>query len=116
MAEGAYAYSGEKYVFRAGSYTGYNQWRDWLSDVVGVPRAGNGRPNEGPFVELIHFADNEGFIGPKTAAELVEDFAAWRPRAVAAAPAEDGAYYVEKYDAWAKAFAIAAKGGAVQFH
>jgi hypothetical protein len=30
---------------------------------------------EGPFVELIDFADNEGMIGPRAAAKLAKDFA-----------------------------------------
>src|SRR6476620_2536568 len=52
--------------FRAGSYGGYGQWRKDLADFAGftldeyweAPDTGQ------PFYELIHFADNEGTIGP----------------------------------------------------
>lgn len=48
--------------FRAGSYTGYNRWREDLQRQFNP-----GRDPEKPFYELIWFADNEGTIGPEAA-------------------------------------------------
>ena len=57
----------EAFHFRAQSSTGFGLWRDALArlvlhivaEQVSLARA------EGPFVELIDFADNEGMIGPR---------------------------------------------------
>jgi hypothetical protein len=76
---GWYAVDGDAMHFRAGSYSGYNHWREQLcAAALGVhpkevwedPASFDGRP----FVELINFADNEGAIGPKTSAKLLADF------------------------------------------
>lgn len=120
MTEGAYAYDGETMHFRAGSYGGYNQWRSWLAAMTGTTdQAIWDNPKPGPFVELIHFSDCEGFIGPQTSAKLAKDFEDWADRAVAFSKgldADDGRWFGAQYDKWANAFHIAAKGGAVKFH
>jgi hypothetical protein len=105
--------------FRAGSYSGYNQWRRELSRLaLGV------EPEEvwrkwpeyagKPFAELIHFADNEGYIGPTVAAKLAADFASFDEKA-AAMPDSD-AWFYDRYKLWRSAFELAADGGAVRFH
>lgn len=102
--------------FRAGSYSGYGAWRDWLAKVAGYESAKSvwdNPPPEGPFVELINFADNEGVIGPIASAKLAMDFAAFRE---AAEKHSDGLWYFEAYCKWQEAFEMAADNGAVDFH
>lgn len=100
--------------FRAGSYSGYNAWRDQLARVMRGKSAEElwKGPIEGPFAELIHFADNEGVIGPRVAAKLAKDFADHQSKAEAVGDN----YFLQKYNEWRKAFELAADGGAVHFH
>jgi hypothetical protein len=115
---GVYRFA-EDFDFRAGSYSGYNRWREWLSIV-----AGHGNPStlweaespQGPFVELINFADNEGIIGPTVSAKLAKDFAEHEDRIAALCAGNDRNYELTKYREWRKAFELAADGGMVEFH
>lgn len=120
LQPGIYAPGGDRIEFKAGSYTGYNEWRDHLARLVGwgsdseAFRAGPppaGSP-KAAFYELINFADNEGYIGPKVAAKLAYDFSEWAPRATVGQPA----WFVDGYGKWRKAFELAADGGLVDFH
>jgi hypothetical protein len=110
---GVYGFA-EAHGFRAGSYGGYNQWRNQLSCVMrGKPAEDLWKePIAGPFAELIHFADNEGVIGPTVAAKLAKDFADNQARAEAVTDE----YFLKKYNEWRKAFELAADDGAVDFH
>jgi hypothetical protein len=58
VAEGYYT-SEEDLRFGAGSYSGYNAWRDQLARLAGHAdaRAVWNDPKSGPFVELINFSD-----------------------------------------------------------
>jgi hypothetical protein len=131
---GLYTYtrSTRRHSFRAGSYSGYNWWRDQLSrfalgvdapTVWGDPRGFRGRP----FVELINFTDCDGRIGTRVATKLAEDFkshAAGAKRFVPVASGEDAdgwdetdqkSYWLEVYREFARAFRLAAKKGALAF-
>ncbi len=109
-------YTGEQFhYFRAGSYGGYNEWRDWLSiTFLGVspdeiwkdPDKFEGKP----FVELINFGDNEGTIGPITSAKLAKDF---QNHAV---DFHSDEWFAGKYHEWQKAFEMASDDGFVIFH
>jgi hypothetical protein len=108
----------DSFGFRAGSYGGYNSWRDWLARISGWGSAKacwNSRKTGDPFYELINFSDCEGIIGPRVAAKLAKDFADHAIKAKALS-AEDDTYYFEKYGDWQKAFEMAADNGAVSFH
>lgn len=60
-----YVYEWEEvFEFSAGSYSGYNMWRDYLDEFAGNVA----------FQELIDFADNEGVIGSELSKKLYEDF------------------------------------------
>lgn len=117
--------------FRAGSYSGYNTWRDQLAELSGayaetMPSPGEyayGRMSfaagawrdevtEGPFYELLNFSDCEGVIGAAVSAKLARDFAALQEKA----DAHPDEYFRAKYREWRKAFEMAADGGAVEFH
>lgn len=99
--------------FRAGAYTGYNQWRSDLQRQFN-----RGRNPDGPFYELIWFADNEGCIGPDAAADLLADF---RQHADQYKPYPDGSDSMQswcrgRYADWTRACELAADGGLIRFH
>jgi len=99
----------ETHGFRAGSYTGYHDWRADLQQQFNPER-----DPDGPFYELIWFADNEGCIGPDAARDLLADFE--RHAARYRSPVSWGKYGREKYADWTRAFRLAADGGVVRFH
>lgn len=117
IALGRYECVGESLRFRAGSYSGYNLWREWLAKTfldatpAQVWDGADDRFKGKPFVELINFTDCDGFIGPKTSAKLAKDFAEHAPPKM---PRLDQ-FYVENYALWRKAFEIAAGNGVVIF-
>lgn len=115
LSAGIYSFA-ESYDFRAGSYGGYGTFRRTLCQLAGNPSIDSlwesEKPN-GPFVELLNFADNEGVIGPEVAAKLAQDFATHEDNILAKAPDD---YFRGKYRDWRKAFEMAADGGAVDFH
>ncbi len=94
--------------FHAGSYTGYNSWREQLAKLVGYSPAAA----EGPFIEFIFFSDCDGVIGHKIATKLYKDFQEWDERAKALGDE----WFYEKYAEWAAAFKLASDEGAVSFH
>jgi hypothetical protein len=115
------------YEFRAGSYRGYNDWRNALARLAGFARgaeqAWNDGLEHGPFIELINFSDCEGVIGPVVSAKLARDFAEWQERANSLAEKGRGApwcdapvWFLGLYAHWRKAFEMAADGGAVALH
>lgn len=119
VADGAYRIDGEVIDFRAGSYGGYNEWRNQLARLaLGVeadqvwadPDAYVGKP----FYELIDFSDCEGVIGTDACTRLAADFAAFQDRVDTHTHADD--WFREKYRQWHAAFALAADGGFVSFH
>jgi hypothetical protein len=133
IPNGEYTCEGIQDYFRAGSYSGYSSWRRTLANMIGweiedlwrnvetlVQRNENLNDvlNENdrfsvdiPFVELLHFSDCEGFIGPKTSAKLHADFLEWNEKAKAV----DQGYFYERYQEWTKAFEVASDGGCVIF-
>jgi len=129
LAPGLYETANEV-NFRAGSYSGYNEWREQLAELAGYPaqpanfaEATPGRPpkehsagawasTSGPFWELINFSDCEGVIGAKTSAKLAQDFAEYQGKADAHADE----WFRELYATWRRAFELASDDGAVAFH
>jgi hypothetical protein len=113
--------------FRAGSYSGYNWWRDQLARFAhGVPAEeiwhNPRRYRGGAFVELIDFSDCEGHFGALVSAKLEGDFVEYarkaRPFSLTLNTAEEpnsGGYWLEVYRDFARAFKLAADGGALKF-
>lgn len=115
------------------SYSGYNQYRAWLCMAsYGVDCetvwADPDKYADRPFFEQIHFADNEGTIGPVTSAKLAQDYLDNRewvvsrfidmPRSFDVPKADHDAQVermVAKYDEWAKAFALVGETGFTVF-
>lgn len=89
------------------SYTGYNRWRADLQS-----RFNPERQPDGPFFELIWFADNEGTIGPAASTDLLQDFRLHFERY----HVPDMPYYLDRYKDWMRAFELGADGGLVDFH
>lgn len=129
LEDGKFYSVDEAYGFRAGSYGGYNQWRETLAKLAGYPLTpykgfmGESAAHAaacwdgatGPFAELIDFPDNEGSIGAVTSAKLAKDFADFDERAKYFDGDEDGWFY-KKYLDWKAAFELAVDGGMVSFH
>lgn len=103
---------GETYSFRAGSYSGYNRWREYLRQLVwGVSIddfwvIGPDHYRHREFFELIYFSDCEGTIGSEACADLAADF----HRHTIHIPSSN------QYADWKKAFDLASKNGCVRFH
>jgi hypothetical protein len=110
----------EDHGFRAGSYRGYNEWRRGLADLFNPYRDGGwGEPNpEGPFYELIWFADNEGTICELAATNLLADFRQREAEYLAAHSSGDFSdkYDIQSYRNWLRACELAADGGLIDFH
>ena len=122
---------GDSFGFCAGSYGGYNNWREELAALADYPQvehesvagyapsrrlrrdaaAWRGLCAGKPFVELVNFSDCEGVIGPEVAAKLAQDFAAFDEKAAAV-----GGWFYKSYQDWRKAFEMASRSGAVSFH
>lgn len=122
----AYEYN-DALDFRAGSYGGYNSWRDKLAEMAGYSKStckeyGRTResfaatiwnnPSPGPFMELINFSDCEGVIGTTISKKLAADFSEYQSKA----DAHQDAHFREKYAEWRAAFELASNNGAVKFY
>lgn len=120
LTEGAYVGDAGP-SFRAGSYGGYNWWREQLARLIGqTPDAIWSNPDahkDTPFVELIDFSDCDGQIGPDAARELAKDFAEWEERAMEFKTDDPDAddYWRGRYKLFKEAFEQAAEGGVVVF-
>ena len=132
IEQGNYRYDGAFDSFGAGSYSGYNRWREKLAFLTGwdiselheaaiKTLARNESLNEVlnqdepakveiPFVELIMFSDCEGFIGPKTSAKLHKDFIDHLEEAK-----EIGDSFFYLYEHFMNAFDLASDDGCVVF-
>lgn len=104
----------DSWAFCAGSYPGYNEWRDRLATLAGFPKDWTERKNSTnlPFYELVWFSDCDGVIGPATCAKLAKDFEEWSDRAHGIGPD----WFIRLYDDFKQAFKDAANNGAVEFH
>ena len=126
---------GEEYGFRAGSYSGYGEWRNDLAlAAMGVTSSEVWDKSDGgetgmPFQELINFPDNEGLIGPIASERLYQDFVNYESQIDKAVDwwylkmsetkeynSEDVKWFKSKYKDWKHAFDIARNNGMVIFH
>lgn len=113
---GVYQFS-KQWKFGAGSYSGYNFWREELSlCALGVsPETiwdDFERWKDLPFAYLINFSDCEGYIAGKTAQRLFEDFEQHKENS----RVWGSDYWRQTYNDWHKAFRLAAQNGLVDFH
>jgi len=105
--------------FRAGSYGGYNQWRNKLAEFAGYDSAEDvwemEHPWGKPFVELINFSDCEGVIGPDLCKKLAQDFTSHRAEALKYAIESDDDWFMETYDEFMDALTFAGDHGILVF-
>lgn len=103
--------------FRAGSYSGYNIWRNQLAELMLKVPAEHIWENadeykDKPFYYLINFSDCEGVIGSDIAEILYNDFVNYEH----ILKDINDEYFVSKYHEWTEAFNIAKNDGCVVFH
>lgn len=114
----------ESHFFRAGSYSGYNDFRNLLCEIMhGItakelwtkPEVFEGKE----FYNLINFSDCEGHFGPTVAKKLHEDFVKYRYKFINGLNEKghyEGYHYTRVYDDFMLGFEIASKGGVLIFH
>lgn len=125
---------GEEYGFRAGSYSGYGEWRDTLAKVGASFPGGSYEAweNEGgdyPFEELINFSDAEGYIAAPVTDKLCQDFVnleedvidivdkAWlKIHPTIELTGNDKDWFLAKWNDWKGAMCTASQDGAVMWH
>lgn len=116
----------ESYSFSAGSYGGYNMFREHLiniffeTEVSGEMFWDNIEEyKDKPLYELINFSDCEGIIYGPVCAKIHNDLINGTEQFTESLPTGDGwtyESYVKRYDHWTKAFALARNSGLVIFH
>lgn len=99
------------------SYLGYNAFREQICRIVleVEPRVVWDAPEDfagRAFVDWIHFADNEGFLGPRTCSRLAANFQFYRPAIEARM---DDPWLMGQYDRWVEVLGIAADTGVVRY-
>lgn len=105
--------------FRAGSYSGYNFWRNQLSIMAGYPGVNyvwdrfDTTKEMKPFYELINFSDCEGIIGSEISKKLYQDFVDFDEKAKNWEKHHLNFYNI--YTKFREAFKVALDQGAVCF-
>lgn len=125
--------------FGAGSYSGYNNWRNQLAIMAGYECDKNVwndpsfNPSTGvrlkklkkingedvyvkPFYELIYFSDCEGLIGPDISAKLYQDFVDFEDKAKEFSNTRSYYNFYTLYSKFKEAFRVASDDGLVHFH
>jgi hypothetical protein len=103
--------------FPAGSYSGYNEWRDNLSLLVHQVPAREIWKNIDKyknldFVELINFSDCQGELNHETCTKLYRDFTKWMPKIEHLADAD----FIRLFKHWHDGFCQATfNAGKVEF-
>ena len=114
----------EYFSFRAGSYSGYNQFRELLCESILYVKPEKVWENcesyiGKPFYELINFSDCEGTMGPIVSKKLHEDFIKHRDKfETYLKNIEDGVfvnYYMNVNNSFTKAFEMTSEGGVLIF-
>lgn len=101
LAAGVYE-SEESENFRAGAYTGYNQFRNQLEKIT----------TNTQLYELIMFSDCEGYIGSVVSNKLAQDFQDLEVTAKKKLEERDLNIFLE----FKNAFELASHNGCVSFH
>lgn len=102
--------------FRAGSYSGYNQFRSVvvyaMSGLCDRDYWSSGDHDNAPLRSWLHFSDCEGVLGPKTCAKLYREACEVADRVRPMLDERD--QYI--WDKFVAAFKLAADTGCVRFH
>jgi len=118
LTSGLYRYAGKLNGY-SGSYSGYNDWRNWLAQArYGMAdREVWTRCERDPAFEdgaalLINFSDCEGFIDAPTATRILADLRAHEEDILRQARSE---YDAERFRQWMTMLEMAADGGMLEF-
>jgi hypothetical protein len=123
LQAGLYSYT-DRGDFRAGSYSGYGEWRNWLSTTMLGMSAREVWAAWGDDVQsshirdrgiawLVNFSDCEGYISAPVAARILADMEAHFDAALAAAPDR---WYADRLIQWITALrAVAPTNGVIEF-
>ena len=114
LADGYYEYDNE-YSFRAGSYSGYNDFRKDLAVVGGytvkrlcyAPEAYRNHP----FFDMVYFTDCDGVICSEICEKLYKEFVEYHHKASGIL----SEWYMNIYNNFMEAFKIGADNGCVVF-
>jgi len=60
--------------FRAGSYSGFHEWRCWLASILGLDYNKLTFKIDMPFSELFFHSDCDGTLGVRACKQLLKDF------------------------------------------
>ena len=105
----------EEFGFRAGSYSGYNRFRNELclvSNNISAEKLWNSENENLKFYWFVNFTDCDGYIGTSYCKILYDEFYKY----------EKGIklildkYYHQTYDNFKEAFRLGANNGLVDFH
>lgn len=124
LEDGIYKSAVEPFRFRAGSYSAYDRFRNFLSiSVIGVSAEDVWESphsfRKEPFYELIDFSDCEGVIGPSVAAKLYKEFVDNESFFMAAVDSVEDLHKEWTKTCflnWKQAFDVAKNGGFVSFN
>ena len=138
--EGTTQSEGEYFGFRAGSYSGYGEWREDLARAAGYiggaqevwgefENEPSGDVYAKPFTDLINFSDADGVIGPIVSEKLYNDFVNYEDKIMKIVDhwylkmdpdkeydTDSVKWFRAKYNDWKQAFNVARNNGAVIFH
>ena len=112
LSDGFYTYENE-HGFKAGSYSGYGNWRNQLAILAGFKDSSHAWAKEEekyPFHELINFSDCEGVINSDICKKLLSDFLQFEEKAK-----EDENFYY-RYQQWIIGLKLASDDGCFTFH
>ena len=137
LPDSAVVGEGEEYSFRAGSYSGYGEWRDllaktsfriWEQKMLWEKMDDGDTYGTIPFSEHINFSDADGVIGPVASEKLYNDYVRYEKDIMNMLDrfylkfedyeidGDTYAWFKHKYKDWKEAFRIASDNGAVIFH
>ena len=105
----------ESFDFRAGSYSGYNIFRNELclaSNNITAEQLWSLQDETLKFYWLINFSDCEGYIGTSYCKILYDEFVKYEEEV----KIKLDEYYHGKYDDFKEAFKVGASDGLVDFH
>jgi hypothetical protein len=111
-----YRCTGKKTRFGAANYEEYCEFKNHLAKIVGFNNAEDLWLAGGPifFIELIHFSNYEGTIGPIVCRKLYNDFKDNYDRAEEYfIKLEEGKKFWIHYQNWCKALGMARNNGAI---
>lgn len=105
----------EEFDFRAGSYSGYNKFRNdlcFVANGIKDKELWASKDESLKFYWLINFTDCDGYIGTSYCKILYDEFVNYEDEV----KSKLNEYFHETYDNFKEAFKLASNNGLVSFH